>query len=274
MRIQSTWGWLTVGCLVVSLAAGCSSSNETSDATPTASLNASANSASSGESQPGSVPTAKASPVSLTAGPSRDDSPVRPPRNMFPQVLIKTSAGDIVVKLNAEKSPRTVENFLENYVDSGFYDATVFHYVEKGFMIAGGGYTAELQPKAVRVELFNEAHNQLKNVRGTIAMARRPDAIDSATSQFFFNLVDNPALDHRSDESADTYGYCVFGEVISGMEVLDRIAQVEVADREVVRPTLGSLADEPAAANAASSTVLFPSTPVKPAVVESIRRQR
>jgi len=159
---------------------------------------------------------------------------------------LKTSAGDIRLRLNAEKAPLTVDNFLSNYVVRGFYEGTVIHYVEKGFMLAGGGYTAELQPKATRAFIKSEADNGLQNKRGTIAMVRQPEHADSATSQFFINLADNPGLNHGEAEGTDTAGYCVFGEVVEGMEVVDQIAEVPVGDR-------GS----------------FPKTPVNPVVIRS-----
>jgi cyclophilin family peptidyl-prolyl cis-trans isomerase len=138
-----------------------------------------------------------------------------------PKVLMKTSKGDITIELYADKAPITVNNFLA-YVDAKFYDATIFHRVIKGFMIQGGGYTADLKEKASKPAIKNEAGNGLKNLRGTLAMARTMD-IDSATNQFFINLVNNAFLDHR-DNTADGFGYCVFGMVTSGMEAVDAIA--------------------------------------------------
>jgi len=168
-----------------------------------------------------------------------------------PEVVIKTSLGEIRLQLDAEKAPVTVDNFLANYVNRGFYDDTAVHYVAKDSMVLAGGYTADLEPKETRAYIRSEADNGLKNLRGTIAMVRDPEHIDSATSQFFVNLVDNPSLDHKDTESAENYGYCVFGKVIEGMDVVDRIAGVEVADK-------GD----------------FPNTPVQPVVIESIQRSR
>jgi cyclophilin family peptidyl-prolyl cis-trans isomerase len=139
-----------------------------------------------------------------------------------PQVLLETSEGNIRLELDAEAAPQTVENFLA-YVDAGFYDGTLFHRVIKGFMIQGGGFTPEMQRKETRDPIQNEADNGLKNRRGTIAMARTGDP-DSATAQFFINLVDNGFLNH-SGKSRRGWGYCVFGEVVEGMEVVDRIAE-------------------------------------------------
>jgi cyclophilin family peptidyl-prolyl cis-trans isomerase len=166
-----------------------------------------------------------------------------------PEVLIKTTLGDILVRLNPDKAPVTVDNFLSNYAERGFYRDTVFHFVDRGFIAAGGGYTAALQPKETRAYVRNEASNGLKNKRGTIAMVRAPEHPDSATSQFFLNLADNPSLDYKGGENADDFGYCVFGEVIQGMEVLDRLAQVPVEDR-------GD----------------FPKTPVEAVVIQSMER--
>lgn len=136
-------------------------------------------------------------------------------------VVIETSKGEIKVELDDVKAPISVKNFL-SYVDQGYYKETIFHRVIANFMIQGGGLTAELQPKPTgKAPIKNEAGNGLKNVRGTIAMART-GIVDSATSQFFINLVDNSFLDHR-DESSSGFGYAVFGKVIGGMDVVDKI---------------------------------------------------
>lgn len=137
-----------------------------------------------------------------------------------PRVALETNHGTIVLELNAEKAPITVENFLD-YVDRGWYDGTIFHRTIDGFMIQGGGFTSDLQKKITRPPIKNEVGNGLSNVRGSIAMARTEE-LDSATAQFFINHVDN--------ESLDTYagGYAVFGKVVEGMEVVDAIATVKV----------------------------------------------
>jgi cyclophilin family peptidyl-prolyl cis-trans isomerase len=136
-------------------------------------------------------------------------------------VVIETNYGDIQVELDSAKAPVTVKNFLA-YADQGYYNGTIFHRVIKNFMIQGGGLSAELVPKpGTAAPIKNEADNGLMNRRGTIAMARTP-VVDSATSQFFINLKDNTPLDHR-DESTQGYGYAVFGTVVGGMEVVDRI---------------------------------------------------
>ena len=136
-----------------------------------------------------------------------------------PKVLLKTSAGDITIALNQDKAPLTVENFLA-YVDAGFYNGTVFHRVIPNFMIQGGGLTADMTKKSTRDPIQNEAKNGLKNVRGSIAMART-NAPHSATAQFFINHRDNGNLDYPS---FDGWGYAVFGNVTDGMVVVDAIA--------------------------------------------------
>jgi cyclophilin family peptidyl-prolyl cis-trans isomerase len=137
-----------------------------------------------------------------------------------PVVHFKTSMGEIVVQLEPEKAPATVENFLA-YVKAGQFDGTIFHRVIDGFMLQGGGFTPDYQQKPTRAPVRNEADNGLKNRRGTIAMARTADP-HSATAQFFINVADNAFLDHRSKD-AQGWGYAVFGEVVSGMDVVDRI---------------------------------------------------
>lgn len=136
-------------------------------------------------------------------------------------VLFHTSLGDMTLELDAEKAPITVKNFLD-YVDAGFYDGTIFHRVIRGFMLQGGGMTADMVQKATRDPIRNEADNGLKNLRGTLSMARTSDK-DSATAQFFVNLVDNAFLDH----SGRNFGYAVFGRVVEGLEVMDKIGSVQ-----------------------------------------------
>ena len=144
------------------------------------------------------------------------------------KVLMKTSKGDITLELNAAKAPLTVKNFL-SYVKDGFYSGTTFHRVIPGFMIQGGGVTAELHEKSTKAPIKNEAGNGLKNLRGTIAMARTSE-VDSATSQFFINHKDNGFLDHKNN-TPDGFGYCVFGTVVAGMDVVDAIAKVKTGTR-------------------------------------------
>ena len=178
-------------------------------------------------STPGTDSADPALPVTATSTRPRP----APPKPVDPIVLLHTSAGDIQIQLFIEKAPRTVDNFLRNYALRQFYDGTVFHHVEAGSMIIGGGYTEQLEPKETRAPVFNESQNALKNTRGMVAMIRDPDNTHSATSQFFINLADNPALDFESDESDAAWGYCVFGEVIAGMDVIDRIAQTSVTQQ-------------------------------------------
>ena len=142
-----------------------------------------------------------------------------------PTVRFETSHGDFTVELDAESAPISSKNFL-GYVDEGFYDGTIFHRVIPGFMIQGGGFTSDMEHKAGRAPIRNEADNGLRNQRGSLAMARTND-LHSATSQFFINLVDNDFLDHRSG----SFGYAVFGRVIAGIDVVDRIAKVETGRR-------------------------------------------
>lgn len=141
-------------------------------------------------------------------------------------VKLQTNMGDIVIELNQQAAPATVKNFL-GYVEEGFYDGTLFHRVIHRFMIQGGGLTPDMEEKATRDPIANEASNGLKNKRGTIAMARGGDP-DSATCQFFINHVDNPRLDYVLDQNP---GYAVFGKVVEGMDVVDAIAWVETTTR-------------------------------------------
>jgi peptidyl-prolyl cis-trans isomerase A (cyclophilin A) len=135
-----------------------------------------------------------------------------------PRVMLSTSEGDITLELDAAKAPKSVANFIE-YVKSGHYDGTIFHRVIPTFMVQGGGFTPDLKQKATRAPIPLESRNGLKNTRGTVAMART-SVPDSATSQFFINVVDNAMLDHPQP---DGHGYAVFGRVTSGMEVVDKI---------------------------------------------------
>lgn len=142
-----------------------------------------------------------------------------------PRVTLKTNMGNIVIELNPAKAPKSVENFLQ-YVADKHYDGTVFHRVIPTFMIQGGGFTQELTMKPTRPPVANEADNGLSNLRGTVAMARTNDP-NSATAQFFINVVDNRNLDHFSKDNGQTWGYAVFGKVVSGMDVVDAIKGVE-----------------------------------------------
>lgn len=140
-----------------------------------------------------------------------------------PKVSMQTNQGTITLELYADKSPKSVENFLA-YVDEGFFDGTIFHRVIPGFMIQGGGFTADMEKKPTHDPINNEADNGMKNTRGTVAMARTGDP-HSATAQFFINHKDNDFLDHRG-KSGRGWGYAVFGEVTEGMDVVDAIAEI------------------------------------------------
>ena len=142
-------------------------------------------------------------------------------------VRMQTTMGDIILDLDAEKAPVTVENFLA-YVESGFFDGTIFHRVIKNFMIQGGGFTAKMDEKKTKPSIKNEAGNGLKNGKGTIAMARTQE-VNSATSQFFINVADNDFLDHR-DKSPNGFGYAVFGKVREGMEIVEAISKLDTGN--------------------------------------------
>ncbi|UCG50370.1 MAG: peptidyl-prolyl cis-trans isomerase [Phycisphaerales bacterium] len=156
-------------------------------------------------------------------------------------VKLKTSMGDIVIELDEKAAPITTKNFLR-YVEEGFYNGTIFHRVISGFMIQGGGFTADMARKETHAPIANEASNGLKNERGTIAMARTPHP-DSATSQFFINHRDNAQLDYTGPENP---GYAVFGRTVEGMDVVDAIAAVKTTVRNGM-----------------------PNVPVEPIVIES-----
>lgn len=149
--------------------------------------------------------------------------PAPAPRAGNPTAVISTSMGDIVVELFQDRAPASVANFIR-YAEEGFYAGTIFHRVVPGYVIQGGGYTEDLAEKPTRAPIQNEATNGLSNARGTLAMARTRQ-LRSATSQFFINLAENRKLDHRG-YTPDDFGYAVFGRVLSGMDVVDRIAKV------------------------------------------------
>jgi len=165
-----------------------------------------------------------------------------------PTVVMETSEGVITIELLADKAPVTVKNFLR-YTDEKFYDGTIFHRVIDNFMIQGGGFTADMKKKNAYEPVKNEATSELKNDRGTIAMARTSQ-VNSATCQFFINLKNNDFLNHR-DNTSRGFGYAVFGKVIKGQEVVDRIAKVKIT-------TSGPHRDFPA----------------KPVVIKSVRRSK
>ena len=161
-------------------------------------------------------------PGAKPAAPAAAPAPTPAPGN--PVVVLSTSMGDITLELFQDRAPVSVANFLQ-YARDGFYEGTIFHRVKADFMIQGGGFTAEMVEKPTRPPIQNEATNGLKNARGTLAMARTR-ALRSATAQFYINVVDNRRLDHTG-YSPDEFGYAVFGRVLTGMDVVDKIAAVE-----------------------------------------------
>jgi peptidyl-prolyl cis-trans isomerase B (cyclophilin B) len=163
----------------------------------------------------------------VQAPPLHAPAPTPAPGN--PVAVISTSMGDITVELFKDKAPVSVQNFLQ-YVSEGFYTGTIFHRVKPRFVIQGGGYTPEMAERGTRPPILNEATNGLKNLRGTLAMARTR-ALRSATSQFFINVVNNPDFDHRS-YAPEEFGYAVFGRVLSGMEVVDGISTTPTGSRD------------------------------------------
>ncbi|MGD0900784.1 MAG: peptidylprolyl isomerase [Thermoguttaceae bacterium] len=199
------------------------------------------------------TPSTPASVKGPADSPSVPGGPAAQPKldPLHPVVQIETTLGKITLRLDAEKAPLTVDNFL-TYAAAGHYDQTVFHQVLKEYprIILGGAYTLELIEKKPRVAIRNEAHNGLKNRRGTIAMARRPDYEDSATCHFFINLTDNDVLNFK-ERTAQGYGYCVFGDVTDdeGLATIDRIGQVSTRD-----------------------TAQFEHIPVESVVIKSVRR--
>lgn len=167
------------------------------------------------------------------------------PKRPNPVVIMKTSEGTIKIELWQDKAPETVKNFLK-YAEEGFYDGTIFHRVIDEFMIQGGGFTGNMETKKGHDPIKNEATAESKNDHGTVAMART-GVVDSATSQFFINVKDNPALNHR-DNSQQGFGYAVFGKVIEGMDVVDRIKKVETT-------TVG----------------MHQNVPIKPVIIEGVK---
>jgi len=180
------------------------------------------------------------------------------PTAAHPQVVLHTSQGDITLELYPDKSPKSVANFLQ-YVRDGFYSGTVFHRAIPGYLVQGGLYTRDLQAKRTRSAIPSEADNGLSNLRGTVAVARGADP-NSGTAQFFFNLVDNRRLDFVGNQSGLTWGYAVFGKVIKGMDVVDKMAALptrglgpfagDVPNPLVVIDSANVVGEEPAAAPA------------------------
>jgi cyclophilin family peptidyl-prolyl cis-trans isomerase len=201
-----------LGTALLMLQAGCGSSSD-SDQSPTAAIGKSDANASS------------------TAGEQGQASQKFGSDPQHPVVLIATTLGNIKVRLDADKAPFTVNNFL-SYVRESFYDQTIIHQVHKGQGFLAGGYDVNRKEKPAHIPIRSEAENGLHNLRGTIAMVRQPDAIDSATSQFMINVSKNEVLDFK-DNSIEGYGYCVFGEVIEGLDVIDKINEASVEDAGV-----------------------------------------
>jgi peptidyl-prolyl cis-trans isomerase A (cyclophilin A) len=171
--------------------------------------------------------------VQAFCGPAFAAEPAAAPTAAPVRVALETSEGRIVVEVLPDKAPRTVANFVQ-YVKDGFYDDTIFHRVIKGFMIQGGGFTAAMAQKPTRPPVPIESNNGLKNVRGSLAMARTMDP-NSATAQFFINVVDNAFLDYPGQDGA---GYTVFGRVVEGMDVVDKIRAVPTGGGDVPRTTV------------------------------------
>ncbi len=179
------------------------------------------------EAQTAETPTDKKSELSKTMSSKEKDKKtkkaVKKEEGLMTTVVMETSLGTLEIELDGEKAPISTQNFLK-YVDDKFYDGLIFHRVIKNFMIQGGGFTENMDQKKTREMIKNEAGNGLKNVKGTIAMART-NVVDSATAQFFINVVDNDFLNQR-DTSPSGFGYAVFGKVTSGMDVVDKIKSV------------------------------------------------
>lgn len=173
---------------------------------------------------PQAKPPADPGKTRVQVPPLQAPAPTPAPGN--PVVVVSTSMGDITIELFRDRAPVSVENFLQ-YASEGFYEGTIFHRVKPGYVIQGGGYTPEMVERTTRAPIQNEATNGLKNTRGTVAMARMR-ALRSATSQWYINLANNAPLDHRG-YSPEDFGYAVFGRVLSGMDVVDRIAATPTA---------------------------------------------
>jgi peptidyl-prolyl cis-trans isomerase A (cyclophilin A) len=230
--------------------------------------------ASGQDKAPPTAPPSQPAPAAPKATPKLDDKPASPkaapatppatapatPPAATPPVAsgaaveyvkMSTSMGDVIIELNREKAPLSVENFL-SYVDKDYYAGTIFHRVIKTFMIQGGGFTADLTQKSTDKPIKNEWQNGLKNVRGTVAMARTQEP-DSATSQFFINVVDNAYLDTPRGGAA----YAVFGRVVAGMEVVDQIKAVPTAKKQATTP---------------AGKAMFSDVPVQPVTITKMSR--
>lgn len=209
----------SVGLLFLAVVVGCGKASDEG---------ATATSASTGASTQTAVATAaKETPA---ASGVVQTSAVMPAVQGDPIVVLHTTLGNMYVQLYERQAPRTVANFLD-YARVGHYDGTLFHQVESGFVALGGAYGPDLKAKPVRYPVVNEAMNGLKNLRGTLAMVRDPSDPNSATSMFFVNLGDNAKLDHQGS-TPELYGFCVFGRVIDGFDVLDKLSAVKTSQVE------------------------------------------
>ncbi|MFC5741676.1 peptidylprolyl isomerase [Dyella tabacisoli] len=212
-------------------------------------------------------------PIALAAQTAKPASAPSPETSAHPQVVLHTSQGEITLELYPDKAPKSAANFLQ-YVRDGFYNGTVFHRAIPGYLVQGGLYTRDLQPKRTRSAIPSEADNGLPNVRGTIAVARGADP-NSGTAQFFFNLVDNRRLDYVGNQSGLTWGYAVFGKVLKGMDVIDKIAALPTRGLgpfagDVPNPLIvvdgANVVGEEAPAAASSSKAPLPAASNVPAV--------
>jgi peptidyl-prolyl cis-trans isomerase A (cyclophilin A) len=188
-----------------------------------------------GQSDAGNAPAAASNnnDSNVTVAPGKSVAASQPTKAMdskFPEVVLETTLGPITLKLNAEKAPLTVGNFL-NYVDRGHYNGTIVHEVHKNFIALLGGFTDNLKERHGDFPIRNEAANGLENKRYTVAMARLPNSIDSATTHFFINLNDNKNLDH-SGKDPEKFGFCVFGEVIAGREIVDQLNTIATSSKQ------------------------------------------
>jgi cyclophilin family peptidyl-prolyl cis-trans isomerase len=174
------------------------------------------------------LPTANIAGSATNSESGSSPFPQKPAVNIHPTVKVKTTVGEFTIKLNADLAPLSVDSFLA-YANSGFYNGTIVHQVIPGFIALAGGYDTKYQLKPTESPVRNEAHKGMQNKRGTVALARQPDAVDSANSQFFINLADNASLDYTGDDP-EQYGYCAFGEVVDGMDVIDKIAKCQVGN--------------------------------------------
>lgn len=245
--MRFSWALLTAGAAmaVLLVSSGCSKKTDAGPEASTASIN--------GSGAGGQDASSQAAQNKDLKKPAASDP-------YHPVVEIQTSLGNIVVELDASQAPLTVDNFLR-YVDSGHYDHTIFHQVLKDYVIMGGAYTSELAEKRSHPSIRNEAQRcALKNMAGTIAMVRKADTPDSATCQFFINVTDNPNLDYKGP-NPDEYGYCPFGKVTSGMDVVKKIAAVEVTDKTASLPGKAEKAE-------------FERLPKDSIVLQSVRRIR